>query len=138
MLLWFSYKVVVMLTFIKWIIGKITMSFVPERTKRMLFLTGSAAALSSLIENKADKEKFISRLNDEFQLASSQESLLFAIEVGRILWRDLKHRMNENKLNRLAMVESILQATPASLKYADDDTLRQDLNRVLSYDPVFA
>lgn len=122
---------------ISWLIGRITRSFVPEKTKRMLFLAGSAAVLSDLVQTNENKEKFVSRINDKFHLANSQESLLFAVEVGKILWRDLKSRVHENKLNRLAMVESILSQCPAALKYADDNTLRKDLNEVLSYEPIF-
>lgn len=123
--------------FIRWVMNRITMTFVPERTKRMLLLTGSAAVLSTLVESHENKEKFVSRINDRFQLANSQESLLFAIEVGRILWRDLKQRAREDKLSRIAMVEYILQECPQSLRYADEKTLRRDLHDVLSYDPVF-
>lgn len=121
-----------MLTFIKRRFGKFIERYIPTPTKRMLVLAGATTTISKLIPEDR-RDVFIKQLNEKMDLAIKQESINFAIEVGKLLWRDLQSEYMEKSINRQILINEIYARCPESLKYADENTMKHDIGSAILF-----
>lgn len=106
--------------------------FVPARTKRMLILMGLAAQFHQEKDDIKQSE-YLTDINSALRLAIETNALLFAIEVGKFLWKDIVHRFNVVKNDYNAIAKEIVLNCPSSLKYADDEVMQTDILNAIRY-----
>lgn len=104
----------------------------PSRVRRMILL-GSVIDIVSSQDAKDNHHQFIIDVNSRLRLAREQNSIDFAIELGKILWRDIKARYEELNCAYAELADIILEQCPESLKYTSDSKMRVDLINAIKF-----
>lgn len=113
----------------------------PSHLKRIIFLASITAVAKDVKE--ADDE-FISKLNELMQLSNSgNNALKLPIYINKLIWSHKECIQEEldaltspvcDPQSRQHCVDRINQFTPSWLKYADQDTIIGDLNKLFQSD----
>lgn len=116
------------------LLGWLTYKLVPRRTKRMLLLMGVASqAINLENDDSIETNEYLRDINALFKLAATQDSLRFAIEVGQILWADLKYHFSGNVTDIERLTREIIDLCPESLRYADDKQMEEEILQTLKF-----
>lgn len=109
----------------------------PSHLKRIIFL----ASITALAKNlKEPDDEFIGKLNDLMQLSNTgNNALKLPIYINKLIWSHRECIQEELNVltsstcdpqSRQHCVDRINSFTPSWLKYADQDTIIGDLNRL--------
>lgn len=122
-------------------LGLVGASF-PERTKRLIFLASFSARLRD--QDSFDRET-VHKLNEVMALASNEQSINLPVHLSKVIWRDrVIHDLatkdvlstpNFSKEGLQDLVERVLEAMPAWLRYAEGK-MREDIVRLLNHKSV--
>lgn len=123
---------------------KLIVKALPSRLKRIVFLASITAAAKDA--NEADDE-FIDKLNSLMQLSNTgNDALRLPIYINKLIWKhkeyiqkdlDLLTGPTSDESIRLACLKHIDQLTPTWLKYADRETMVDDLTKLFQCDNLF-
>lgn len=125
--------------FIQYLVNRL-----PAHLKRIIFLASITAAAKNV--NEADDE-FIDKLNTLMQLSNTgNNALRLPIYINKLIWKhkeyiqkdlDLLTGPTSDESIRLACLKHIDQLTPTWLKYADRETMVDDLSKLFQCDNLF-
>jgi hypothetical protein len=112
----------------------------PSHLKRIIFLASITAVAKDV---KETDDEFIGKLNELMHLSNTgNNALKLPIYINKLIWSHKECIQEElNTLTssvcddqaRMNCVDKINQFTPAWLKYADQDTIIGDLNKLFEY-----
>lgn len=126
-----------MFSYIREKVSQFLVWFIPNTTKRMLVLTGAATVTCS-DGMELTRDQFIEELNHRLKLATKQDSMLFAIELGKLLWRDLHRRYKMSKMDIIVLSNAIYEECPVSLRYDSKENMIKDICDAISFSEAYA
>ncbi len=104
----------------------------PTSMKRMVVISSLISGIDTK-SSEEDKKTMMSLLNQEFNLANDKDAMLFAVELGKILWKDVKTRYQGTTDDLRILAYEIFQRCPESLRYADDKIMQEDIVNALIF-----
>ena len=103
---------------------------ISDRSKRMCFLTTLYAKYSSCSEDDKDALKII---NEELGLSRDTAALRFPTLMAPLIWKRYRIRLCVEDVDRDRHITRLIKRTPCWLLYADEDTMRNDLHRLIEF-----
>ncbi len=122
---------------IKKAVSRFLNKHLPSRTKRLVFLASFAARLK---ESTVLEKETIQKLNKVLTLATTDEALMFPVQLSRVIWHGktsyeiCNEDLSEGSLssNRIAEVaNAIMAAMPEWLRYDDASVIEKDVEVLL-------
>lgn len=113
-----------------------------ERMKRLVFLASFSARMKNQASTPFDHET-VHKLNQLMTLCSTEEAIQFPVILNKVIWRGRtvfeivadqqilsSYPFDKERLQQLA--SRVLEAMPKWLRYGTDDTIRGDVEKLLT------
>lgn len=105
-------------------------SVMPDRSKRMCLLTSLYVCMTGYTEDDTDK---LDEMNRELTLSRDTNALRFPALVSPLIWRSTflkKPPVTDSERSEL-FITRLIKKTPCWLKYGDEQTMRDDMRKLL-------
>lgn len=112
-------------------VGCVFCKILPKRVKRIVVL---ASLYGFIVSDQFDEFVATKKLNKELNLCDDPQSLRLPLHLGAVLWNSEgsgKVQVPNERLALYKLATSIVQRTPASMRYGDRVEMRADVLRVL-------
>ena len=109
----------------------------PDRTKRYILLTSLLKHISKDLNRES-----VHKLNEVMSLSSSDNALMFPIQISKVIWRGKVSQISLDNLDQADAVDTLARQLtdmiPNCLQYSTYQTMYEDIKKLLVNKPTLA